>query len=276
MSYLTAVKRGRGFKTLLEAMRWSWLLVAFLVAWEVLFRTRESLFVPPFSTILVNTLQTWFSSDPTTLFTSEIFRDNALPSLVRFAWGWGIAVITGIVWGLMLGLFPRLEAFCKPIVRFGVSTPPTILLPVAVVLFGITDRMNIFLIAVGAIWPILLNTIAGIRGIEPAILYTARSLRLRRRQFFSRVILPAASPQIFAGLRVSLSIALILVVISEIFVATQGIGFQIVYSQRTFSFVDMWSAVTLIGLLSIVLNGGFFLAERRILGWHHKRGGELG
>lgn len=264
--------RTHGLALLKELVRWSWLLVVFFVGWEILFRVRESLFVPPTSTILDNTFARWFDPDPGTLFTSELFREHALPSLVRFAWGWGLVVVGGVVGGLLLGLSGRVEAFFKPLVRFGLSTPSTILLPVAVVIFGITDRMNVFLIVMGAVWPVLLNTMDGVRGIEPAILSSGRSLRLPRRHMFTKVVLPAASPQIFAGLRVSLGIALILVVISEMFVATEGIGFQIVYSQRTFSFVDMWSAVTLIGFLAVALNGAFFLIERTVLRWHRRRG----
>lgn len=255
----------------LEGLRWTWLLLAFLIAWEVVFRLRPSLFVPPMSRILGHMAARWFSADPAQWFTTPFFHENALASLERLAWGWGVAVLIGVAGGLLLGVSRPLEAFFRPIVRFGMATPATILLPVAVVVFGITDRMNIFLIVAGAVWPVLLNTMDGVRGIDSAVLDSARSLRLPRWRVVPQVLLPAASPQIFAGLRVSLGIALILMVVSEMFVATRGIGFQIVFSQRTFAFLDMWASVALVGLLGIVLNGLFFVLERRVLAWHRER-----
>lgn len=252
--------------------RVSWMLILFLVAWEIWFRVSGSLFVPPMSEILARMVTKWFEFDPSTLFTSQFFRVHALASLARFGVGWAVAVGLGVAVGLLLGAFSWAEATARWIVRFGVSTPSTILLPVAVVLFGVTDQMNVFLIATGAIWPVLLNTMDAVRGIDPGTVAAARSLRLKGWRLFSKVILRAASPQIMAGVRVSLGIALILVIISEMFVATKGIGFDIIFSQRTFAFLEMWASVAFVGLVAIILNGLFHLAERRLLGWHEGMG----
>ena len=249
-------------------IRSSWMLLLFLVLWEIYFQLNESLFVPPMTDILGRMFTKWFSTDPSKLFTSDFFRIHAFASLTRFAWGWGVAVLVGIGGGLLLGSSRTAEASFKWLVRFGVSTPSTILLPVALVIFGVTDRMNIFLIATGAVWPILLNTIDGVRGIDPAVLGSGQSLRLPRWTQFRKVTLRAASPQIFAGLRISLGVALILVVISEIFVATKGIGFDIIISQRTFAFAEMWASVAFLGVLAIVFNALFHVVERALLGWH--------
>lgn len=249
-------------------LRRSWLLVAFLLVWDVSFRIRDSLFIPPAAEFVGRMFTRWFSLDPTSLFTSELFQQHAVASIVRLAWGWGIAIVVGVGVGLLVGSFRYLAAMSAWVVRFGLSTPSTILLPLALALFGITDRMNIFLVAVGTVWPILLNTMDGVRGIGDDVRMSARSLRLGGWRLFRTVTLPAASPQIFAGLRVSLGIALILVVVSEIFVATKGIGFDIMESQRSFRFTDMWASIAFIGLLAVVLNGLFQLVERRALGWH--------
>lgn len=256
-----------------HAVRWTWLLVFFFVAWDVLFRLHPSRFIQPTLTILSNMGTTWFSGSPTELFTSTTFRTNALPSLERFAEGWAVAVVVGILGGLLLGASRIAEMVFKPLLRFGVSVPATIFLPIAVVIFGITDRMNIFLIAMGAVWPVLLNTMDGIRTIDPAIRDSARSIRITGWRLLRKVILPAASPQIFAGLRVSLGIALVLMVISEMFVGTNGIGFQIMLAQRTFRFPMMWSAVALLGIIAIIMNGIFFFVERAFLSWHRRRDG---
>ena len=249
----------------------SWMFVLFLAWWEINFRVNESLFIPPFSEVLSLMLSKWFSTNPGAFFTSDLFHKHALASLYRLAWGLGIAIVVGVTAGLLLGSYRNLEASAKWIIRFGLSTPATVLLPLALVLFGITDPMYIFLIAVGSVWPILLNTLDGVRGVDTEVRASARSLRLRGWRMFRTVTLPAASPQVFAGIRVSLGIALILVVISEIFVATKGIGFDIILSQRTFSFDEMWASIAFMALLAIALNALFNLVERRVLGWHRAR-----
>ena len=251
--------------------RRSWMFVLFLGWWEVNFRINESLFIPPFSEVLSRMLSKWFSADPTALFTSELFHRHALPSLYRLAWGWGLAIVVGIIAGLLIGSFRDLEASAKWVIRFGLSTPSTVLLPLALVLFGLSDRMYIFLIAVGSVWPILLNTMDGVRGIEDEVRASARSMRLRGWRLFRTVTLPAASPQIFAGLRISIGIALILLVISEIFVATKGIGFDIALSQRTFSFTEMWASIAFMALLALAANALFSRIERSVLSWHRDR-----
>jgi len=260
--------RGRTGSAAIWVLRRSWLFVLFLVAWEINFRLRESIFVPPMTEIVGGMLSKWFSANPLTLFTSEFFREHAVVSLVRLAWGWGIAIVAGVGAGLLLGSFRSLEALSRWVLRFGLSTPSTVLLPLALVLFGITNPMYVFLVAVGTVWPILLNTMDGVRGIDAETKMAARSLRLGGWRLFRRVTLPAASPQIFAGLRVSMGIALILVVVSEIFVGTRGIGFDIILSQRTFRFDEMWSSVALIAVIALVLNGLFHRVEARVLHWH--------
>ena len=119
-----------------------------------------------------------------------------------------------------------------------------------------------------SIWPVLLNTIDGVTGIDPTLNDTARVYGVSGRQRLLRIVLPAASPQIFAGMRTSLSLALILMVISEMVASTNGIGYFVLQSQRTFAIPEMWSGILLLGILGYVLNAGFMLVERRVLRWH--------
>jgi ABC-type nitrate/sulfonate/bicarbonate transport system permease component len=121
---------------------------------------------------------------------------------------------------------------------------------------------------VGCIWPILLNTIDGVRGVDPTMLEMSRSYGLTRARQWSRVLLPAALPQIFSGLRAALSIALILMVISEMIASTNGIGYFVLDAQRTFAIPEMWSGIILLGVLGYALNALLMLVERRILRWH--------
>ena len=118
------------------------------------------------------------------------------------------------------------------------------------------------------VWPVLLNTIDGVTGDRPDDARDRAVVRDQGRDRLQRIILPAASPQIFAGMRTSLSLALILMVISEMVASTNGIGFFVLQSQRSFAIPEMWSGILLLGLLGYVLNVAFVLIERRVLAWH--------
>lgn len=230
-----------------------------VAAWWWLSRNSTSPFYPPLSQILTSFRKTWlFSHWPT----------DALPSLGRMGAGYALAVAGGIALGVLLGLWPLLARALHPLLEFVRAVPPPLLLPVAILMFGIGDRMKIFVIAIGCVWPILLNTIDGVRGVEPTMLEMARSYGLSTPRRWREVVLPAALPQIFAGLRSGLSIALILMVISELVASTNGIGFAVLDAQRTFAIPDMWSGIILLGLLGVLLNGLLQAIEHWVLAWH--------
>jgi ABC-type nitrate/sulfonate/bicarbonate transport system permease component len=146
--------------------------------------------------------------------------------------------------------------------------PPPAVIPVALLFFGIEDEMKVFVIFFSCAWPILLNTIDGVRSIDWVILNTAKTFRLSRSKTIRQIILPAASPQIMTGLRVSLPIMLILVVISEMVGSTDGIGYFILDSQRRFRVAQMYSGMLALAILGYTLNQLFNLLHRRLLSWH--------
>ena len=258
----------RAGRSVLRLLSWSWLLIALLVVWEWRFRASPSLFVPPVSDIFSTMHSEFFSGSASELFTTEELRSHMSASMSRAGRAWLIAVAIGITAGVLLGTSKIVREFGYPMVRFGMSIPSTALLPVALTLFGITDDMNVFLIVFGSVWVILINTMDGVRDLDETAVLTARSLHLSRRRTFFQVLLPGASPQIMTGLRVSIGIALILMVVSELFVASEGIGFYIVVNQRLFVFDNVWAGVFLLGLVGIVANGLFALIESRVLRWH--------
>lgn len=261
----------------LRGMSYIWLLVLVLALWQWRTTTSPSLFVPPITEIWSAFVSNWLSSDPGKLFFSDTFWDNARPSYARAGQGYLLATLIGVPMGVLIGVSRNAASFFGPLVRFGMSIPSSAMLPVGLVLFGVTGSMNVFLIVFGSVWVILINTIDGVRSIDPTVVLTARSLRMGRLQYFWKVLLPGASPQIFTGLRVAVGISLILMVVSELFAATEGIGFYIVYNQRIFQFVDMWSAIMLLALTGIVANALFALIENRVLRWHHSsRGADAG
>jgi len=230
-----------------------------LVLWGVLSAGSETFYSPPLTEILSTFADTW-------LF--ERVGSDVVPSLLRMGAGFAIALVVGIGGGLALGLSPRARRATSPIVEFLRAIPPPALLPFAILVIGVGDSMKVFIIGLVCVWPILLNTIDGVIGVDPTLRDTAHVYGIPARDRMLRVVLPAASPQIFAGMRTSVSLALILMVISEMVASTNGIGYFVLQSQRTFAIPEMWSGILLLGILGYVLNGGFALVERRVLRWH--------
>jgi ABC-type nitrate/sulfonate/bicarbonate transport system permease component len=233
--------------------------VLVLVIWGLASANSDTYYFPPLTDILSTFADTW-------LF--ERVGSDVVPSLVRMGLGYAIAVVVAVALGMLFGLSRRARIAAAPIVEFLRAIPPPALLPFAILVIGVGSSMKVFIIAFVCIWPILLNTIDGVRGIDPTLDDTTRVYGVSRRDRVWRVMLPAASPQIFAGMRTSLSLALILMVISEMVASTNGIGYFVLQSQRTFAIPEMWSGILLLGILGYVLNGGFVLIERRVLRWH--------
>jgi ABC-type nitrate/sulfonate/bicarbonate transport system permease component len=231
-------------------------LVALLWAWTA---SSDTFYYPPLQDVFQEFGDNW-------LF--ERFGSDVWPSLRRMAIGYSIAVIVAVVAGTALGSSRTLRRAVAPIVEFLRSIPPPALLPFAIVVIGVGDDMKIFIIAFVCLWPVLLNTIDGINGIDPTLRDIARVYGVSGRDRLLRMTLPAASPQIFAGMRLSLSLAVILMVISEMVASTNGIGFFVLQSQRSFAIPEMWSGILLLGILGYVLNLVFVIVERRVLAWH--------
>ncbi|MGE3619647.1 MAG: ABC transporter permease [Acidimicrobiia bacterium] len=248
-----------------------WFLALLLVAWELYARNASTLFFPPFGEVFAEFRRSWIG-EPSGLFLSDEFWHHGTASLTRFAKGWIPAAVGGIVVGVLLGRVPLLARMFNPVIRFSMAVPKAVFLPVALGLFGITDMANQFLIFISTVWIILVNTMDGVAAVDRAWLRSARSLRIGRIAFLGRVVLPAASPQILAGLRVSIGIGLIVMVVSELYATTAGLGYQILVYQRTFQYVQMWSSFVLIGLIGITVNGLFSLAEHRLLHWQRRPG----
>ena len=219
----------------------------------------ESYYYPPLGDIFTAFADTW-------LF--ERFSEDVLPSVGRLAAGYVIAAVLGIGLGVVLGQQPTLRRMATPIIEFLRAIPAPALIPFAILVLGVEDDSKIFLIAVVCIFPVLLNAIDGVAGVEPALLDTTKVYRIGSLDRLRYVVLPAAAPQIFAGMRTSLSLALILMVISEMVASTNGIGYFVLQSQRSFAIAEMWSGILLLGILGYLLNAVFMIVERRVLRWH--------
>ncbi|GAB2563479.1 ABC transporter permease [Leucobacter ruminantium] len=262
-----AGRRGRGRGKLGRfAIRLPALVLAILL-WQVVATVFDTPFFPPFLDILARFRADWLSGPPSQLFLSDAFITNALPTITRLAAGWLIGVLVGVLIGSLIARLPRVGAALEPLVRFGMSLPAPALLPLAIAFFGLDAGGKIFFIALGAVWPVIVGTAAGLRGADPVAIASARSLTLPAATLFLKVRIPLASPQIMSGLRVSVNAAVLLIIVAELYATTTGIGFMIVNSQRNFDILGTWSGIFLLALLGIVCNGLFVLVERRVMRW---------
>lgn len=234
--------------------------VGAIALWWVTSENSTSPFYPPLSEVLVAFYKTWVSNN---------FASDVVPSLWRMFAGYTLGVVFGVALGVLLGRVRPLYQSVSPLVHFARSVPATALVPVGITLLGIGDAPKIYLIAFVSVFPILLNTIEGVRSVEPGLEDVARSYGLTRRQRVVAVQLPSAAPPIFAGMRISLGLAFIMMIVSEMVAATSGIGFMTLTAQATFRIAEMWSGMILLGLLGAGLNLLFVQLERRVLRWHY-------
>jgi ABC-type nitrate/sulfonate/bicarbonate transport system permease component len=197
----------------------------------------------------------------------EAWVENLVPSLIRLLVGWSIAIVVGVTVGTVIGLSARARDYVDPIIQFLRAIPPPTLLVLFIVVLGIGDAMKIAMIAFGVVWPILINTADGVGSVEALQRDTGRAFRISRLDQLILIILPSAGPKIFAGLRISLSIAVILMVISEMVATLNGVGFTLVQAQRNFRYLDVWAGMLLLGIIGYVLSTGLNLVERRVLRW---------
>jgi sulfonate transport system permease protein len=237
----------------------AWVPIVGVLLWWFLSDGSTSPFFPPLRRILEAFRENWLFARVDT---------DLVPSLTRFVEGFLLATVVGIAAGLVLGLWPLAHRALAPTIDFLRSIPAPALISVMILLIGFGDGMKVAAIALASSFPILLNTIDGVRGVEPQQLEMARVYKVPHRHRITRIVLPAASPQIFAGMRVSLAVALLVMAFSEMFAGTNGLGFFIVFAQETYRIPDMWAGILMLGIVGYVVNVCFLLVERRILRWH--------
>jgi ABC-type nitrate/sulfonate/bicarbonate transport system permease component len=234
--------------------------IAILAAWWFVSAGSTNYQWPPLSKILKAFQDTW---------TLDRFRSDVFPSLIRLGLGYLVALVVGIAVGVLIGGSSAVRAFFEPVLEFMRAIPPPVLVPIIMLVAGIGDTMKVIVIASGCVWPVLLNTVEGVRGRDEVLADTCRVYGIRGTQRIRHLILRAASPQILTGARQALSIAIILMVISELFAARNGLGFTVMQFSRSFQIPEMWSGVFLLGLIGVALALAYNLVERWLLRWYH-------
>lgn len=236
-------------------------LLAGYASWAV---NKQSFYFPPLGTIGERFVDLW-------LF--DRVPQDLLPSLRRLGIGYGLCVLLGVGFGLLLGAVRLVQQAVAPFLEFLRVLPSVALIPFGMLVFGIGDSMKVFIIVAGAVWPILLNTIDGVRGVDRGMLEMARAYHVSRWGRVREIVIPAALPRVAVGMRTSLSIAIILMVVSEMVASRDGVGYFVLESQRRFAISDMWTGIVLLGVLGYLANFLFVQLERRMLRWHRESKG---
>jgi ABC-type nitrate/sulfonate/bicarbonate transport system permease component len=239
-------------------LRWG-TLTMLCAAWEVATRATGSPFAPTPATIAAAARSVWLA---------PVGLDDIGVSLKRLSIGWAIAVVVGVGGGLLLGRLPRVAEVVEAPAALLRAIPPVLLLPVEYAWVEIGTPLVIVTIATGAVWPILMMSIDAVRGVDAVMLDVARTCRVGVVRLVATVILPAALPKILTGARISLGLALILLVVSEISAATSGIGYEVGAAQAVFDYPVMWAWIVLIGALGYASTRGLLAVTRWVAPWH--------
>ena len=234
--------------------------VLLLAVWWFASANSTNFFFPPLSQILDALVEEWFGP--------RLVAD-VVPSILRLAAGYAVAAVGAVALGVLIGTSRTVRGVLEPVLEFFRAIPPPVLVPIFMLVFGIGDAMKVIVIAFGCLWPILLNTVEGVRAVDTVLSDTARTYGITGSARLRTLVLPSASPQIFAGLRQGLSVAIILMVISELFAASNGLGFAIVQAQRSFAIPETWAGMLMLGLLGFLLAVLFRAVENRRLAWYH-------
>ena len=192
-------------------------------------------------------------------------------TLGLLAAGYFLACAAGIALGVAMGYSRRVYALLEPTLELLRPIPKPALLPPLILLFGLGASMKIAIIFLGALFPVLINTVQGVRAVDPVLIDVARTFRCGAGRIVTRVVLPASLPMILAGMRVSLGLGLVLVILAEMLTGSEGLGAQLVDAQRAFRVHEMYAWTVVLAVLGLALALGFDALERRLIFWSSRR-----
>jgi ABC-type nitrate/sulfonate/bicarbonate transport system permease component len=242
-------------------------LAAALGAWQLYANGANNPYLLPPSTVFPAVYRQWFDGPASHLWLNADATANLLPSLGRMLAGLAIASVAGIALGIAIGRSALLSEFTEPAVHFVRAVPPPMLVPVFLYVLGIGTPMEIAAIVFGVLWPVLLNAIDGARHVHSGYLETARAFKVPPVQRLTRIILPSAAPKIFAGLRLGVALALVMMIVSEFVGSFDGIGGELTGAQSSGDIHLMWAVIVILGILGVILNLLLVGAERLVLSW---------
>lgn len=237
-------------------------ILLFLLLWELgplyLAPPSTRVFLPPLHEVLAAL---------GALIAKGQLQNHLAASLTRSASGFGIAVVAAVALGLLVAWYRALDRFLNPLLEVFRNTAALALLPVFTLLLGIGETSKISIVAYAAFFPVLLNTIAGVRTVDPLLVRAARSLGLSNFELFQKVILPSAVPTIFTGIRMAGTSSILVLIAAEMVGAKAGLGYLIVNSQSSFLIPDMYAGILTVSLLGLLVNYLLVAVERHFSRW---------
>jgi NitT/TauT family transport system permease protein len=235
-------------------------IAALAAIWEIFPRLGivDATFLPPLSEVLV----AWWQ-----LAASGELLQHVEASLVRSMSGFGLAIVASIPLGLVIGWYKPVATLLNPLLELFRNTAALALLPVFVLILGLGETSKIAIIFYACAWPILLNTISGVRTVDPLLIKSARSLGLGPLRLFQKVVLPAAVPTIFTGIRLAGAFSILILIAAEMVGAKAGLGYLINYAQYNFAVPDMYAGIITISAIGLVVNQLLLAVERRFSTW---------
>ena len=235
-------------------------VLLFFAIWELLPRAGlvNSAFLSPPSAVLAAIVQ---------LAQTGQLGKHVAASLQRSLAGLILAVVAGVALGLLMGVVRRFEAFVDPLLQLFRQVSALALFPVFLLFFGIGEASKIAIIFWAAFWPVLLNTISGVKQVEKLLIHSALSMGASRGFIFFKVILPAAAPSIFTGIRLAGAYSITALVAAEMIGSHAGLGFLTLNSQEIFQIPSMYAGIVLLAVLGLALNYGLALLEKRLTRW---------
>ncbi|MBU9766627.1 ABC transporter permease [Mycobacterium sp. TNTM28] len=235
-------------------------ILAFLALWEIAPRIGlvDKVFLPPFSEVV----SAWL-----TLAANGQLTEHVSASLSRALIGLAVAIVVSIPLGVAIAWYRPVADFLNPILELFRNTAALALLPVFILILGIGETSKVALVIYAASFPILLNTISGVRTVDPLLIKSARSLGLSPVRLFQKVILPAAVPTIFTGLRMAAASSILVLIAAEMVGAKAGLGYLITAAQFNFQIPNMYAGIVTIALVGVTFNGILVAIEGRLSGW---------
>jgi NitT/TauT family transport system permease protein len=235
-------------------------IIAFLAVWEVAPRLGlvDKVFLPPFSEV---------ADTSVTLIGNGQLWEHISASLTRALSGFAIAVVATIPLGVAIAWYRPVAEFLNPILELFRNTAALALLPVFILILGIGETSKVALVIYASSFPILLNTITGVRTVDPLLIKSAQSLGLPPLRLFQKVILPAAVPSIFAGLRMAAASSILVLIAAEMVGSKAGLGYMITAAQLNFQIPNMYAGIVAIALVGLIFNAILESIERRLSRW---------
>jgi sulfonate transport system permease protein len=187
----------------------------------------------------------------------------------RMFLGFVLASVAGVALGAALGSSPALRQYLEPTLELIRPLPASAVIPVFVLMLGLNERMIICVIAFGSIWPALLGTVHGFKTVEPRLFEVSRILKLSRLEMIWKIALPNSLPDIFSGLRLALTVSLILAVVTEMMSGADGLGHNIILAARSFRSADLFAGIVVLGAIGYATNVVLERVERHVLRWRN-------